>query len=150
MIYKINLRIEMKKFNLIVIGFLLSIFMSGCGLKQVIQKGVSLDEYYKVDKNDDTTKNTFIESDYLIFLEINEKKLTNGAGIATGIGPRKIFLNPGVHTFKVVNGNQHVYTFKNINIEKDNHYFFGYDEESFWLKNETKNIVLYGYETIAD
>ena len=150
MIYKINSRIKMKKLNLVITGIVLAILMSGCGLKKAIQKGVSLDEYYKVDKNDDTVQNTFIESDYLIFLEINEKELTNVAGLVTGIGPRKIFLNPGIHTFKVYNGEARVYTFKKIKIEKDNHYFFGYDEDSFWLKNKTKNIVLYGYETKDD
>lgn len=136
----------MKIFNLITLGIILPILINGCVFKKVIQKGISPDAYYKVDKNDVNAKSTFIESEYLIFLEINEKELTNAGGIVTGLGPRKIFLNPGIHTFKVVNGNHHVYTFKDINIEKDNKYYFGYSEDSFWLKNKTKNIVLYGYE----
>lgn len=130
------------KYKLIAITLCLSLF-TGCGLKKTVQKGLSQDAYYQVTQ---AQTNTSIESDYLIFYEINNNRLTDAGGLILGIGPRKLFLKEGTHSFKVHNGKT-AFTFKNIKIENNHKYFFGYiEEETFWLKDLTTNKVLYGFE----
>ncbi|MCP4971746.1 MAG: hypothetical protein GY932_14265, partial [Arcobacter sp.] len=117
------------------------------GLKKSIQKGVSPDAYYGIEKKNSENHQTYIKSDYLIFSEINGEELVDGAGLALGLGPRKINLKPGIHTFKVFTGLSTL-TFKKINIKENRQYFFGYNGDTFWLKDLTENKVVYGYEPI--